>query len=124
MTDSVSGGFNTTVNTGISAGDATNLQYAKAQPIDYFSEGRTGLLIDVPGYSTRQILRWNGSALALTDTNLAVALTGKEWIADFDGDGRQDFLYSTYSSGTGYFYVRKNSGSATTPVQFAAAQQF
>lgn len=124
MTANTSGGFNAPFNTGIAAGDATNFQYAKAQPIDYFSEGRLGLLVDIPGYGTRQILRWTGSTLALTNTSLTIALSGKEWVADFDGDGRADVLYATYSSGTGYLHVQKNAGSTSGTAQFNAAQQF
>ena len=124
MTANGSGGFNSPVNTSINAGDSTMLQYTRAVPIDYFSEGRAGLLVDAPGFSTRQILRWNGSTLALTNTNISVTLMGKEWVADFDGDGRQDFLYATTSGTNGLFQVQKNSGSTSAPAQFAAATTF
>jgi len=126
MTANGTGGFNAPVNTGIAAGDSTNFQYARAQPIDYFSEGRMGLLVDAPSYSTRQILRWNGSTLALTNTNLTIALDGNKWVGDFDGDGRADVLYTTYNSsnGTGYFYIQKNSGATSGTATFAAAVQF
>lgn len=119
-----SGGFGAPVNTGINAGDSTNLQYAQAQTIDYFSEGRMGLLVNAPGYSTRQILRWNGSTLTLTNTDLTVAMTGKEWVGDFDGDGRADLLYTTHASGIGNFYVQKHAGATSGTAQFLAAQLF
>ncbi len=119
-----SGGFSAPVNTGINAGDTTNLQYTKAQAIDYFSEGRMGLLLDAPGYSTRQILRWNGSGLVLTNTNLSVAFTGHEWVADFDGDGRADLLYLTNASGTWTFNVQRHSGAISGTAQFDVATPF
>ena len=108
------GGFGSPSNTGI---DATN---PIALALDYFGEGKTGLMVSPSGYSTRQILRWNGSTLVATNTNISVTFQGREWVADFDGDARPDFLYSTYTSGAGYFYVQKNQGS-TTSGQFATA---
>ena len=114
MLATASGSFGTPVNTGV---DATN---SKALPIDYFGEGRVGLLISPSGYSTRQILRWNGSTLALTNTNISAALTETGFVADFTGDGRPDFLYA----GSGGIYVQANSGVTSGTAQFAAAQNF
>jgi RHS repeat-associated protein len=124
MLADASGAYGTPVNTGIVAGDNTNLQYAKAQPIDYFSEGRVGLLVDAPGYSTRQIVRWNGTTLALTNTDLTIALSGKEWLADFDGDGRSDVLYSSNSGSTGYLNVLSNAGATSGTATFSANPPF
>jgi RHS repeat-associated protein len=121
MTANSSGGFDPPTPTTVTAGDTTNLQYAKAQPIDYFAEGRMGLLFNAPAVgTTRQILRWNGSTLALTDTNLAISLSGDEWVADFDGDGRQDLLYAVTSGSNHYFYVAKNSGATSGTATFDA----
>lgn len=107
-------GLGTPMNTGIAAGTTSNLKYAGALPIDFFGNGKMGLLADIPSYSTRQILRWDAatSAFTLTSTNLADDLDGiNNIVADFDGDGRQDFLNVTVGGGTASIYVYKNNGS-------------
>jgi RHS repeat-associated protein len=124
MTANSSSGFNPPTNTGVTAGDTTNVQYARAHPIDYFAEGRMGLLFDAPGFGTRQILRWNGSTLALTSTNLTIPLDGDEWVADFTGDGRQDVLYTAVVSSTHHFYVAKHSGATSGTASFDAGVSF
>jgi RHS repeat-associated protein len=110
------GEFGGPTNTGISSSDGY------AVPIDYDSNGAQDLLVNVPSSSTRQILSWNGSALGLINTNITATLSGKEWAADFDGDGRIDFGYTFAASGAvrADFLVQSNQGDG----QFAAAQSF
>jgi RHS repeat-associated protein len=118
------GGFAAPVNTNLSAGTAAAPAYAYAVPIDYATEGRRGLLTNTSGTGVLQILRWNGTAFVLTPTNVTYTMSGREWVSDFDGDAREDFMYATSASGTGTFSVRKNSGTAISSPQFAAATSF
>jgi hypothetical protein len=70
-----------------------------------------GVVIRSNDYANVVILTWNGSALAALQTNLpAAALNGMQWVADFDGDGLDDFAY-TQANGAAYDVMyRRNLG--------------
>jgi RHS repeat-associated protein len=123
MHANTSGTFDAPVSTHIGAGDWTNLQWAKGLAIDYFSNGRTELLLSIPGQTTRQLLGWNGSTLALTNTNITQSLSSAEWVADLDGDGRVDFLYATPSGSNNNISLQLNTGynSSTGKAEFGTA---
>jgi RHS repeat-associated protein len=116
MRANASGGFDSPINSNIDAGPEAGY----AQPFDYDSSGRRGLLVNVPGFTALQVLRLSGSTLVRTATNITLTMAGREWVGDFDGDGREDVLYGVQASGTGTLNVRRNLGGAS----FAAAQAF
>lgn len=94
-----------------------------ALPMDYTGAGRQGLLTSINGQAALRILEWNSasSALVSTPTNITYTLQGKEWVGDFNGDGRDDFAYVTTSGTTATFYLRANTGVSGGVVQFAPA---
>lgn len=119
MRGTSSGSFTTPRNTTVYAGDATAGQYAYALPINYYGDERLGLLVS-SNATTRQVLIWDGSTLVAANTNLSPALDRRQWTADVDGDGLDDFVYATLSGNIGTLYVQKNTGSSS----FAAAVSF
>lgn len=101
---------------------------AMAQPysalsIDYSATGRQGLLTSISGNAELQILEWNAASgtLGKTPTNITATLQGREWVGDFTGDGRDDYMYSATTGNTATFYLRANSGMSGGVAQFAAA---
>jgi RHS repeat-associated protein len=105
---------------------ATTEPYA-ALDIDYTGTGHQGLLYSRSGIANLQILEWStgSNTLVSTPTNITYTLQGKEWVGDFTGDGRDDFMYVT-TTGTSpnavaTFNLRANTGVSGGVVQFAAA---
>jgi RHS repeat-associated protein len=119
MLANASGGYDTSVATSIAAGSSSNPVYAFALPIDFSSDGRRDLLVSVPGTANLQVMSLNGATLTLTNAGPTLTLSGRQWVSDFDGDGREDLLNATSSSNTVTFNVHKNIGGA-----LAAASPF
>ncbi|MFL6604617.1 MAG: FG-GAP-like repeat-containing protein [Steroidobacteraceae bacterium] len=124
MLASASGGYGAVQPTSI----AHNGKYAFAIPIDYNSDGMTDLL--VPDANGKwQILQSTGSGFTPISTNItAPTVAGNAWVADVDGDGRQDLVYDTTSAG-GQLFVYFNSatgfsGSATLAYTLNSTQYF
>lgn len=94
-----------------------------ALPIDYSATGRRGLLTSITGSANLQIVEWNPatSALIKTATNITGTLQGSEWVGDFNGDGREDYMYATSSGGTATYFLRANTGMSSGVAQFATA---
>ncbi len=96
-----SSGYGTPVATGLSsAGVAVG-------NID--GSGVDGLLVDVSG--TWYYYKWNGSAFVGASTGISVATAASPVLADVDGDGRADFVYT---DSTGIVHVRLSTSSAGT----------
>jgi RHS repeat-associated protein len=108
MKGNASGAFDAPVNTGVYAGDTTNIQYAFALPTNCFGDGRVALLTQVPGAAYTQALHWNGSSLVGVYTS-SWFLDGHQWTADVDGDGLDDLVYAAISGSTAALNVQKCS---------------
>ena len=87
-----SSGYGTPVATGFSSTGAVG---------DIDGSGVDGLLVDVSG--TWDYYKWNGSAFVGTSTGISVATAASPVLADLDGDGRADFVYT---DSTGIVHVR------------------
>ena len=109
------GGYATPVATGISSA------WVAVGDID--GSGVAGMLVNVSG--TWYYYKWNGSAFAGASTGISVATAANPVLADLDGDGRADFVYtdsadnvhvrlSTSTAGTVSFSSDINSGIGTS----------
>src|ERR1700733_12840246 len=95
------GGYATPVATGISRG------WVAVGDID--GSGVAGMLVNVSG--TWYYYKWNGSAFAGASTGISVATAANPVLADLDGDGRADFVYT---DSTGIVHVRLSTSTAGT----------
>jgi RHS repeat-associated protein len=101
-------GFNTPIDTGISSSNST-----QALPIDFNSDGQMDILI--PNASSQwRVLQSTGTSFSAIDLGITATGAGNNaWVADYDGDGRQDLLYVTSPNLVGSrVRGRKNTGSS------------
>jgi YD repeat-containing protein len=96
-----SSGYGTPVATGLSS---TGVAVG-----DVDGSGIDGLLVDVSG--TWYYYKWNGSAFVGASTGISVATAASPVLADVDGDGRADFVYT---DSTGIVHVRLSTSTAGT----------
>ncbi len=76
---------------------------------DLDGSGVAGLLINVS--DTWYYYKWNGSAFIGTSTGISFATATSPILADVDGDGRADFVYT---DSTGIVHVRLSTSTAGT----------
>jgi hypothetical protein len=92
--------------------NASSTNYANALPIDFNSDGKMDILIPNSSGDWR-ILESTGTSFTVIDTTVAATgAGGNAWVADVDGDGRPDIIYSPNPSSTGStLMVLYNTGS-------------
>lgn len=76
---------------------------------DSDGSGVAGILVNVSG--TWYYYKWNGSAFAGTSTGITVTTAASPILADVNGDGRADFVYTDSS---GIVHVRLSTSTAGT----------
>jgi len=76
---------------------------------DADGSGVAGILVNVSG--TWYYYKWNGSAFAGTSTGITVTTAASPILADVNGDGRADFVYTDSS---GIVHVRLSTSTAGT----------
>jgi RHS repeat-associated protein len=119
---STGSGYAAAQNSSVQAGTNPNNFFQVARATRRLQSNNAGLLIR-NNNANLQILRWNGSTLVQSPTSIpASMLTGNQWVADFDGDGIDDFLYPQVTSGQAQFFLRRGYNVGFGEIDFASAE--